>query len=172
MIARTITLVAALACSDIIAAAQTCAASGIPGSCAATQTLSITVVRAVRVTAAPTSVAFASPTVADFDLGYSQSTGHVITVSANDQWRLQLSSSQATFTASGGARVNKPRGDLLWSTSAGGTFTAVSGTAAQIGSGTATRSAVLTLYYRIGWSWSLDTPGTYRLPLTLTVSAP
>jgi hypothetical protein len=70
------------------------------------------------------------------------------------------------------ARVNKPAGDLKWSTSSGGVFTALSGSDASLVNGSATASNATTLYFQTLYDWSVDTPGNYSLSIVLTLTSP
>ena len=132
----------------------------------------MTVQRTVRVTVTPTTATLGNPTVTDFDNGFSVALGQTAVVKANNSWQILISSSQTLWTAGGGGRANKPRADLLWSTALAGTYTAISGTATQVATGTATASTSISLYYKIIWAYNLDIPGSYTLPVTITVSAP
>jgi hypothetical protein len=70
------------------------------------------------------------------------------------------------------ARVNKPAGDLLRATAAGGPFTALSTSPATVATGPATAGAATNLFFRTVYAWSVDTPGTYSLVVTFTLLAP
>ena len=82
----------------------------------------------------------------------------------------------ATFTATGSlARANKPVSDIRWSEVNSGVDTGLSTTAATITSGSAgaaTGSNVKTLYWWTTLSWTGDPPGSYSMPITLTLTAP
>jgi hypothetical protein len=160
------------------AIAQNCTASPIPASCSPTaRTVSLDIRVTARVTVTPTSASFGNPSPNDFNQGYTQILGHTIEVKANLPWQVAVRGTQNLFTAvGGGARGNKPRGDLLFATNPGGPYTAMpgttAGTAIVFATGTATASTLISLYYRLTWVWTLDTAGTYTLPITLTVTAP
>jgi len=70
------------------------------------------------------------------------------------------------------ARANKPAGDLLWATAAGGPFTALSTTAVSAGSGAPTAGTIPAFFYRTAYDWTLDTPGAYSLTVVFTLTAP
>ena len=164
------------AASPARASAQTgCTASGIPSSCTTAMTLQLTQRATIRATVSPTSFSF-SVTPSDYNQGYTQSLGHSVTVQSNTTWTLSIRSSQTSWTGTGGARVNKPRTELQWATSAGGPYTATPGntaaTALTVTTGTASAGTVVSIYYRILWSWTLDTPGTYTVPVILLLAAP
>lgn len=152
-------------------AAAQCVASGIPSWCTQPITLQFVTQRTVRDTIAPTSFSF-TVTLADYNQGYTQALGHSVTVLANAAWTLSISSGSANWTASGGARATKPQTDLRWATGAGGTYTPMSVANATVASGTATGGTVVSVYYRALWSWTLDSPGTYTLPVVFLITAP
>jgi hypothetical protein len=172
---RGLLLLSALLCTAASARAQTvCTATGLPAACSFTAfTLSLTVVRTIRITVTPSAANLGSPTAADFERGYSETLGHTVSIRANSNWQVQISSPQAAWTASGpGARVDKPRSNLLWATSATGAYTALNGTETTLASGTQTSLSSVPLYYRVLWAWAADPPGTYSLPVTLRIIAP
>lgn len=153
-------------------AAAQCTAGGIPSSCTQTRTLQFTALHAVRVTVAPTSFSF-SVTPSDYNQGYTEALGHAVTVLANAPWTLAISSTSATWNAVGaGARAAKPRSDLRWDTAITGPYTPMTGTAVTIASGNPTNGTLVNVWYHILWAWNLDTPGTYTLPVVLTITAP
>lgn len=166
----------ALSCALVAGAAGAqCTATGIPSSCTQARTLRITARATVEITVTPTSFNFA-PTASDYTQGYTQALGHSVTLKVNDTWTLSIRSSQTNWTASGGARTTKPRTDLEWATSSGGPYTAMpgnnAGSALTVVSGGATSSTTVNLWYRVLWDWTLDSPGTYTLPVILLLSAP
>lgn len=150
----------------------TCNATGIPSSCTTSNTLQITTQTTARVTVTPTSFNFGNPTANDYNQGFTQALGHAVQVKVNNSWTLSISSSQATWTATGGASPTKPRSDLQFATSSGGPYTAMPGAATSLATGTATASTTVNVWYRVLWSWTLDIPGTYALPVVLLISAP
>jgi hypothetical protein len=167
-------LVAALGSRE--AAAQ-CSASGAPASCNLPGSVSMTAGRIVRLQVSAGSTVLTAPTPADFDAGQNSTTGPTLTVSANSSWMLQLHASTAVWTATNTspgapARVNKPAGDLQWSTSAGGPFNALATADATLVSGPATPAIATTLYFHTLYDWIRDTPGNYSLSVVLTLTAP
>ena len=154
------------------ATAQNCMYTGTNGSCSINLTSSITVARLLRLTISDTSTAAPATTEADYDLGYQQFAPLTATVKTNGTWSLGIRATTATWTGSGGARVNKPVGDLLRATAGGGPYVAVTTTNATMVSGTAGSANLVTMFYRILWSYSVDTPGTYGLTVIYTLTAP
>lgn len=171
-------IVALLAAATLLLAepaqAQLCNTSGAgPISCTVSTTTSLTIPVILRMTIGSASTSFGTLTSADYDLGSKTVAGPAVTIKANQGWRTQLSSSATTWTAVGaGARTTKPQTDLLWGSTAGGTFTALSTTATQIGSGSGTGGTVVPLFFQSLWSYSLDTPGNYSIVVTFTLVSP
>jgi len=154
-----------------------CTASGAPDSCGVPGSVSLTAGRVVRLQMSAGSTSLSAPTTADFDAGFNATTGPTLTVSANAPWTLHLRSTAAfwgaTNTSPGApAWANKPAGDLSWSTSSGGTFSALTTSDASLVAGPATASNATTLYFQTLYNWALDTPGNYSLSIVLTLTAP
>jgi hypothetical protein len=154
-----------------------CTASGAPANCSQAGSVSMTAGRVVRLQMSAGSTSLTAPTPADFDAGFNSTTGPTLTVSANAAWTLSIRASSAVWTATNtttgvAARVNKPSGDLKWSTSSGGLFTALTPTDASLVTGSATASSPTTLYFRTFYDWALDTPGNYSLSVVLTLTSP
>ncbi len=148
------------------------------GSCVVggdvTHTITVTITRATRLEASASSVPLTAPSSVDYDAGYGQTTGPTLLMKANSAWNVTVRSTQALWTASAApARANKPVADLQWSLAAGGPFVDMTTTAATLTSGAAaTAGTSVALYVRVKYAWLLDTPGSYSLPLQLTVTAP
>ena len=70
------------------------------------------------------------------------------------------------------ARLTKPAADLQWGLSATGPFTDLATATATLGTGAATAGQAINLYVRARYSWTADTPGSYSLPVQLTITAP
>ena len=154
-----------------------CSVSGTPSSCGVPGSVSMTAGRVVRLQMSAGSTSLTAPTTADFDAGFNSTTGPTLTVSANAAWTLHIRAATAVWTATNTttgvvARVNKPAADLMWSTASGGTFTALSGSDANLVSGTATASNATTLYFQTLYNWALDTPGNYSMSIVLTLTSP
>lgn len=159
------------------AAVAQCTASGAGGSCTLATSTSVTAGRVIRMQLSATSTTLTAPTPADFDAGFNLTSGPTVTISANAAWRLYIRSTTAVWSAvttspGAPARANKPVGDLRWSTNAGGPFTPLTTTDANLAAGTATAAAVNTLHFRTAYSWVLDTPGDYGLTLVLSLTSP
>jgi hypothetical protein len=155
-------------------AAQLCNTAGAgPISCTVNVTTSLTIPVILRMTIGSGTTSFGTLTSADYDLGSKTVAGPAVTIKANQGWRTQLSSAATFWTATGtGARATKPTADLLWGSTSGGGFTAVSGTATQIGSGSGTGGTVVPLFFQSVWSYAVDTPGNYSIVVTFTLVSP
>jgi hypothetical protein len=154
-----------------------CTAAGAGASCSLPGSVSMTAGRVIRLQMNATSTMLTAPTPADFDAGFNSTTGPTLTVSSNSSWRLYVRSSSALWSAANTsptapARTDKPAGDLRWSTTAGGSFVALTATDANLLAGVATAGDVSTLYFRTVYSWLLDTPGDYGLTLVVSLTAP
>ena len=131
----------------------------------------------IRITASASTIDLGSPTLSDFTAGYHDVIGPGLTVAvkANRSFQVQLSGGGAAFGYAGPlADPLKPATDLKWATSQGGLSGSpndMTGTFALM-NGTATASATTSLYFRTLWVITRDVPGTYSLPVALTLSAP
>lgn len=174
---RTFVLLCGLVAFTAICAEGQCTASGSPANCSQAGSVSMTAGRVVRLQMSAGSTSLTAPTTADFDAGFNASTGPTLTVSANAAWTLNIRAASAIWTGTNtttgvAARTNKPAADLKWSTSAGGSFSALSATDASLVNGTATASSATTLYFQTVYNWALDTPGAYSLSIVLTLTSP
>lgn len=159
------------------AASAQCTATGDGGNCNVPGSVTMTAGRVVRLQMSAGSTALTAPTPSDFDAGFNATTGPTLTVSANAPWTLHLRSSGAFWTAvntspGAPARTTKPAGDLSWSTSSGGIFSALTNSDVNLVTGAATASNATTIYFRTLYNWTLDTPGNYSLTVVLTLTAP
>jgi hypothetical protein len=159
------------------AAGAQCSATGDGASCNAPGSVSMTAGRVVRLQMSAGSTSLTAPTPADFDAGFNSTNGPTLTVSANAPWTLHLRSTgtfwAATNTSPGApARTTKPAGDLKWSTSANGVFSALTNGDVNLVTGAATANSATTLYFQTLYDWALDTPGNYSLTIVLTLTAP
>jgi hypothetical protein len=157
--------------------AQACTANGSPGTCNRTGSVTMTAGRVVLLQVSAGSTTLTPPTPTDFDNGFNATTGPVLTVSANAAWTLHLRASSAVWTATNTspgapARTNKPAGDLKWSKTSNGVFSALTTTDVNLVTGTATASNVTSLFFQTLYNWTLDTPGNYSLAIVLTLTSP
>lgn len=156
--------------------AQNC--SGV-NSCTVTSTASVTVPALVDLTVAGAgNITLTSPAAADLATGYVQDAGPAITVKANRTWTLAVHTTAATNWAYTGTQAGvKPISDLTWSSTANGTYTAISGTAASVVTNQArTNAGSPTIFFRTLYSanFAMDNnaAGSYSIPLVFTLSAP
>lgn len=157
------------------ATAQVCNTAGAgPISCTVATTTTLTIPAILRMTIGSSTTNFGTLSATDYNAGNKSIAGPTITVKANQGWRVQVSSAATFWTATGtGAWASKPLSDLLWSkTSIASGFTAVTSTAATIGSGTGTGGTVLPLWLQSNWSYANDTPGTYSVVVSFTLITP
>src|SRR5512146_2987081 len=171
---------AAIAVAARTGGAQSCSITSTaasPAPCTVTSTHSLTMPSLMSLTMAGftsgTSITLAAPTsMADFGGGNTvqiPTTGPTFTVKSNRPYKVQISAAAATFS---GTAYAKPASDLAWSTSAVGTFAALS-TAAVVDSQNATAgSTSVGLFYKTTYDFLQDLPGTYSLDVKFTLVAP
>lgn len=135
--------------------------------------MNVTIPRVVRLSLPATPVLLGAADAAAFTAGFGAAVLVPLTLRANTGWSLTLAATSPQFTGTGpAARADKPATDLQWSVAAGGPFASLSTTGVGIATGTATAGQTVTLHLRSLYSWTLDTPGAYSLPLQLTITAP
>lgn len=145
-----------------------CVAAG-----SAAQGISVTITSVARLSVPLGDIVLPVPGVGSYDAGLGVAGSVSLTVQANVPWAVAISAATATWTGSpASARQNKPAGDAQWAIAAGGPFTDVTTVAATIQSGVATGAGVVTLFIRPRLDWTTDAPGSYTLPLQLTLTAP
>lgn len=173
-----------------VAVAQTCTVSGSAvaitaitgaGTCNTSGNANVTIPRVVRMTTNQPTTTLATPTAANYDAGFAATTGPLLTMQSNAGHSVLVRSSATTFTATGGTpgpdapRAAKPAADLRVDTTA--TFPnnwAMSTTnrTVRTRATAATTPVSVTLFYRLLLSWTLDTPGTYTIPIIITLTSP
>jgi hypothetical protein len=155
------------------AVAQGCTASGSPSRCTISASVSLTATSLVWAQISSTTTSLTNPTPADFTAGVNSSTGPTLTVASNGPWSVQIRANSAVWSASGPlARANKPAGDLKWSATANGAFSALSTTDSRLASGPPSGENVVTIFFQTLYDWRVDTPGTYSLGIVLTLTTP
>jgi hypothetical protein len=170
-------LVALLLAPRGVPAQGTCTRNG-QGTCMigddATHAIRITITQAIRLESSAVAVALVAPSGLDYDAGFGLTVGPVLTMKANVSWTVTLRATQALWTASPApARADKPVTDLQWGVAAAGPFTDLTTSATTIATGAAgTNGTSIPLHFRVKYAWLLDSPGTYSIPLQLTVTAP
>lgn len=170
--------------------AQTCTITGSAaaitattgaGTCNLSGNANVTIPRVVRLTTNQVTTALATPTAAAFTAGFQQTTGPVLSMQSNAGHTVLIRSTAPAFSATGGTpgpdapRAAKPAADLRVDTAA--TFPnnwAISTTnrTVRVRTTAATTPVGVSLFFRVLLSWTLDTPGTYTLPLVITMTSP
>jgi hypothetical protein len=170
-------LLAALAITSAFAAAdpafaQTAECSGAQAVCSVSGVVSIDISRAVHLVM-PASVSVATATPEHFATGSSPATDFQGVIRANGPWSLGISALNPTFTAvpADGSSIMKPASDAAWALGSGA-FTPLSTTVAAVTTGAASAGTFVTLSVRTAYVFQQDGPGTYTLPLVLTITAP
>lgn len=170
--------------------AQTCTSTGTAaaisaitggGTCNTSGNANVTIPRVVRLTTSQPTTTLTTPTAAHYDAGFAPTTGPLLSMQSNAGHTVQVRTSATTFTASGGTpgpdapRAAKPAADLRVDTAA--TFPnnwAMSTTNRTVRTRTtaATTPVTVQLFYRLLLSWTLDTPGTYTIPIFVRITSP
>lgn len=139
-------------------------------------TLNATVPTLVQLTLENAATALGTLSQSEFDLGQTIA-GPRFEARANRSYNVTLAAASANWTGTGNAA--KAAGDVGFAvvTSAAGcgtagAYAALSTTAANIYAGTAGLSPRQQLCFDIAWNYATDVPGTYSLPLNLSVTAP
>lgn len=139
----------------------------------ATYGLNVTISAVVRVAIENSAIALPAPTPAQFDAGFGGVVALPGSVRANRSWTLSISAGSAVWSATPvSARQNKPATDLQWATAVGGPFANLTTAPVTAFVGGATADAAGALYFRVRYSWTADTPGSYTLPIVVTLTAP
>ena len=165
--------------SSRVGAQSTCTNTNVGASASCTRNLTFTrtVGTVIKFDEGTLTVTLGAPTSTDFDAGYVQSAGPTVTVYSNSAWTLKLDSPASTWTGtattSEPVRASKPVGDLRWSTTANGIYTALlTNSGVSVATGSATNGTPITLFFRTALNWTLDTPGNYTLSVRFTLTSP
>lgn len=148
--------------------AQTCTTAG----CSVSTTASVTIPTLQKLTLSATTTALGVPTIDNVDSAANpvQTAGPSVTGKANVPFSVTIASGAANFTSPAG--VTKSAGDLSWSLTAGGTYTGLSTTGANIISQTTTGgNQSVNIFYHAAWH-STDAPGAYSLAVVYTLTEP
>ncbi|HVT39053.1 MAG TPA: hypothetical protein VHE78_08405 [Gemmatimonadaceae bacterium] len=168
-----LTAVVMAAATATVQAQATCGATGAAPSCSpAGVQVTTTVQRIVFLSITPASFTLTAPTNADFvasgtttkvDLG-----AHVATVRANAAWTLTIQGAAWTGTGNNAKAV----ADLEYTKNGGTSYTTTTTSAVSLTTGAASGGTTVTVGYRTTWTLATDSPGTYTMPLTYTLSSP
>lgn len=170
----TIAVCVTVAISATAQAQVTCGNTGAAGTnCTpAGTTATVTVQRVVFMSVAPAAAALTAPTNADFVGGGTTTkidlAAQAVTVRANATWAMTIKGSAWTGTGNNAKLI----ADLGWSKTGGAPFTAMTNGAVALNNGAATASTITTLAYQTNWALVSDSPGTYTMALTFTLTAP
>jgi hypothetical protein len=157
--------------------AQSCSNSA--GSCSLTNTASVTVGALVKLTMTSATTTLTSPSADDVDAGNTlYDAGPSFTIKANRSWTLKIKTTNTpswTYVGSNGGI--KPISDLTWSSTAGGSYAAITTTDATLGSGgSSTNNGSAQVHFKTLWtndfSANSNAPGVYSLPIVFTLTAP
>lgn len=173
-------LLAAMVLGTAIGASQANAqCSGNAGTCNTLNTASVTVGTLVKLGMSSATTSLTNPTADDVDAGnVLADAGPTFTIKANRSWTLKIKSQNATNWDYVGSNAGvKPISDLSWSTSASGTYAAISNTDATFLSGaSASNGTPAQAFFKTSWvsdfSSASNAPGTYSLPIVFTLTAP
>jgi hypothetical protein len=139
----------------------------------ATHAITITIVPAVRMSTPSTTVTLPMPDAANFTAGSGATLAVPFQIRSNTTYTLAVHGTASIWTNSGvGSRANKPLADLEFQVMPGATWTDMTTTPTQFENGTATAATTKNLNLRVTYSWALDTPGSYSIPVQVTVTAP
>jgi hypothetical protein len=149
---------------------------GCAGS-ACTVEVSLPVASVMRISLSSTGVSLGTPTGSDYQLGYRDVAGPAVTatIKANRAFQVQVVGTGATFQYAGSStNPNKAASDLRWATSQAGLATTTNhmGTAGSLLNHGPGANVQASLYLRTLWDFTRDVPGTYSMPIRLTLSAP
>jgi len=166
--------VAALVASAPVQA-QSCAVSSTSGdavNCTVGTTLSMTMPSIMKLTlGTPANIDAFNAAGQDTTI----TTGPTVDVRSNRSYRVQISSA-ANFShtaLNGAAQYLKPADELRWSVNGGAASTAMTASATDIASGSATNaSTTKTVTYLTAYDITKDQPGAYSLAVTFTLVAP
>ena len=153
--------------------------SGNAGNCNTTNTASVLVNALVKLDMSSATTSLTSPTADQVEVGATiADAGPSLTIKANRSWSLNVKTTNPTsWTYVGSNGGNKPISDLTWSNAVNGTFAGISPSDALVTSGAAaTNGQAAQIFFRTVWAAGFtqpsNAPGTYSLPVVLTLSAP
>lgn len=158
-------------------AQQSCQANSAAG-CSVNTTAQVVVPAMIELTVAGTgTINLTSPDVDALTGGFVPDVGPGITVRANRRWTLSVHTTATEWLYSGTENGVKPITDLTWSSTAAGTYAAITGSAAPMLTNQArTNAGAATIFFRTLYSSDLSSDsnaaGTYSLPLVFTLTAP
>lgn len=120
------------------------------------------------VTLASTAVVFPTPGIVDYDAGWVEHEGVIVTITSRpdaEPWELRLRASTATMGGYG-----KPVGDILWRHDGSAVWTPLTGTDQTVLQGSGDQD--VTLHFRVRLDWTTDSPDTYSAGLAFSAVRP
>ncbi len=153
-----------------------CSLTIVTGTCTVTTgaTIQTSPSGIVALTVSPTATTLAPPSAADFNSGTTPAASVMITVATNNSATVTAACGQPTWAAIGsGASASKACADLEWSADANTGFTALT-TSGQtvVSAASPTNGTSVSIFLRARLTWTADTPGTYSMPVKLSIAAP
>lgn len=146
-------------------------------TCTVTVSLRLARPEVFRLVLSTVSTPVPALTAADFTLGHKDVAGPVLTVFANAPHRITVQAAAPLWQYAGAApNPGKAASDLFWSRDANGAWLS-SGTAATLWpvsgpSAPPSAGQTIPLFYRTRWHWTGSPPGTYTLPVNITLTSP
>lgn len=135
--------------------------------------LNVTITSVVRLSLPNSAISLGTATPAEFTAGFGTPVEIPLSIRANTGWAISIAALSPVWSASPvAAWQTKPVSDLSWGASPVGPFADMSVTPATIQSGGATANTLIPLYLRSRYGWATDSPGSYSLPLQITITAP
>jgi hypothetical protein len=146
-------------------------------SCSLTVTLRLGRPQVFRLALSDGTTTVPPLTASDFSAGFKNVNGPTVTILANAPYRITVQAAIPTWQYTGAqANPSKSAADLQWSRAAGGPW-ASSASAATLwpasgSSAPATAGQTVSLFYRTIWQWTSSPPGSYALPVNITLTSP
>lgn len=175
-VARYAAVAAAMVLGTTMAQAQTLAnctgdAAAHAAGCVVSNTVSSAVPFVARMTLSSATTTLTAPQAADFGTtaGVLTPSALTLTVNANAAYKITAQAAQANFS---GGSTNKPAGDLTYNVNGSSTYLTLDVASTLISTTAATAATVYTIGYKTLYNWTVDTPGTYTLPLNYTLTSP
>lgn len=157
------------------AMAQSCNQSE-DGRCTVNVTLQAPIPFTAQITSSTPTTDVGTLTASDLvpgqAVGTREFTGPTISARANFAWSLTIRAGSATWSYTGEGSPTKSASDLAWRTAPTNAYTAASTTGATLLTGALGELRSTPLLFRTTWRWATEPPGSYALPLTLTLAAP
>ncbi|MBW3553833.1 MAG: hypothetical protein KY466_09985 [Gemmatimonadetes bacterium] len=121
----------------------------------------------LTVTLGTPTLAFNTPGVLDFDTGWVDHSGVLVSVASHGvrSWELRIRADAPTMGGYG-----KPVGDILWRTATSSVWTPLTGTDQVVAQGQG--DVDVTVLFRLRLDWARDLPDLYSAGITFTAVRP